>query len=258
MGRAARISLISWIGIFVASTIVHAAEPTPSRESLEQAFPDNRFSPYAERNFPNRVLWGDTHLHTSLSMDAGAFGARLVPDDAYLFAKGEQVTSSTGIPARLSRPLDWLVVADHSDNMGLFTLLYEGDPLITKSQIGADLSRKVRRGGQDGVDAALYIIEKFAANALDDELTIRPGTKPYADTWDRIMDSAEKNNDPGKFTAFIGYEWTSLVYRQQHASRGHLQRWERLRPASRTVHHDRALREPGSARSMAVDGRLRG
>jgi hypothetical protein len=214
MTRAVRFSpslIACFVGIFVTSTLVHGAEPAPSRDSLEKAFPDNRFSPYAERNFPNRVLWGDTHLHTSLSMDAGAFGARLVPDDAYQFAKGEQVTSSTGIPARLSRPLDWLVVADHSDNMGLFTLLYEGDPLITKSQIGAELSRKVRRGGQDGVDAALYIIEKFSANALDDELIIRPGTKPYADTWDRITDSAEKHNDPGEFTAFIGYEWTSLV-----------------------------------------------
>jgi hypothetical protein len=95
--------------------------------------------------------------------------------------------------------------------MGLFTMLYEADPLITKSQIGAELSRKVRSGGKDGVEAALYIIEKFSANALDEELQIVPGTKPYADTWDRIMESAETFNDPGEFTAFIGYEWTSLV-----------------------------------------------
>src|SRR3954470_5658291 len=78
------------------------------------------YSPYAERDFPTRPFFGDTHLHTSFSMDAGAFGARLTPRDAYRFARGEQVTSSTGQSAKLSRPLDFLVVADHSDNMGFF------------------------------------------------------------------------------------------------------------------------------------------
>jgi hypothetical protein len=202
--------------VIVACSLVfavpaYAAEPPPDPESLEKAFKGSGFSPYADRNFPSQVYWGDTHLHTSLSMDAGAFGARLDPDDAYRFARGEQLTSSTGVEARLSRPLDWLVVADHSDNMGLFTLLFEGDPLVTGSAIGSELSRKIRNGGRDGVEAALYIIEKFSANELDEELQILPGTRPYADTWDRIMDSADKFNDPGEFTAFIGYEWTSLV-----------------------------------------------
>jgi len=186
-------------------------ERPPDADSLEHAFDRDNFSPYANRSFPTRPLWGDTHLHTSLSMDAGAFGARLGPEDAYRFARGEQVMSSTGVPAKLSRPLDWLVVADHSDNMGLFTMLYEGDPQITGSEIGAELSRKVRAGGREGVEAALYIIEKFSNNALDPELQILPGTEPYRATWDRIIDASEEFNDAGEFTAFIGYEWTSLV-----------------------------------------------
>jgi hypothetical protein len=144
-------------------------------------------------------------------MDAGAFGARLTPADAYRFAKGEQVTSSTGVPAKLSRPLDWLVVADHSDNMGLFTMLFEADPEITDSEIGAELSRKVRAGGKQGVEAALYIIEKFSNNTLDEELQILPGSKAYRSTWDRIIEDADHANAPGTFTSFIGYEWTSLV-----------------------------------------------
>ncbi len=188
-----------------------ASEPPPDADSLTRAFTENRFSPYAGRNYPTRVLWGDTHLHTSLSMDAGAFGARLTPEDAYHFAKGGEVVSSTGTPGRLSRPLDWLVVADHSDNMGLFTMLYENDPAVTGSAIGAELARKIHAGGRDGVDAALYIIGKFAANELDEELKILPGTRAYQDTWERAMSAAEAANDPGRFTAFIGYEWTSLV-----------------------------------------------
>ena len=72
------------------------------------------------RNFPTRPLFGDQHLHTSFSFDAGVFGARLTPRDAYRFARGEEITASSGQKAKLSRPLDWLVVADHSDNMGFF------------------------------------------------------------------------------------------------------------------------------------------
>ena len=140
------------LSILVPCSAAVAQEPAPEPSTLEQAFERENFSPYANRSFPTEVFWGDTHLHTSLSMDAGAFGSRLTPEDAYRFARGEQVTSSTGTAAKLSRPLDFLVIADHSDNMGLFTMLNEADPLITKSEIGAELSRKVRAGGREGVE----------------------------------------------------------------------------------------------------------
>lgn len=84
------------------------------------------YSPYAGRNFPTRPLFGDQHLHTSFSMDAGAFGCRLGPRDAYRLARGEEVTASSGQPVRLSRPLDWLVVSDHSDGFGFFPQLMGG------------------------------------------------------------------------------------------------------------------------------------
>jgi hypothetical protein len=94
--------------------------PAPT-SAAQGAFPAQKhFSPYAGRNFPTQVFWGDTHLHTGMSMDAGAFGARLLPEDAYRFARGEELTSSTGLKVKLKAPLDFLVVADHSDNMGFF------------------------------------------------------------------------------------------------------------------------------------------
>ncbi len=202
------IILLSFIALAVPAL---AQEPLPEAASLEKAFKKDTFSPYANRDFPSHVYWGDTHVHTSLSMDAGAFGNRLSPEDAYRFARGEEVTSSTGVDAKLSRPLDFLAVADHSDNMGLFTLLFEADPGITRSAIGRELSKKVRAGGKQGVEAALYIIKNFANNELDEELLIPPDSKNYRDTWEIILDAAEKYNDPGKFTALIGYEWTCLV-----------------------------------------------
>jgi len=107
--------------------IASAQDPAPSQESLKDAFPAQKhYSPYAGRMYPTQVYWGDTHLHTGLSMDAGAFGARLQPANAYQFARGEQVTSSTGQRVKLSRPLDFLVVSDHSDNMGFFPDLMAG------------------------------------------------------------------------------------------------------------------------------------
>src|SRR6185436_13807278 len=109
----------------LAPLIAQEAAPASDAGTLDKdkagaAFKTRPYSPYADRNFPTRPYFGDQHLHTSFSMDAGAFGARLSPRDAYRFARGEQVIASSGQPAKLSRPLDWLVVADHSDNMGFF------------------------------------------------------------------------------------------------------------------------------------------
>ena len=93
---------------------------TDDEASLSRAARTEPYSPYAQRNFPDRPLWGDTHLHTAVSFDAGAFGARLLPPDAYRFAKGEEVISSTGQPVRLSRPLDFLVCCRSFGQHGVF------------------------------------------------------------------------------------------------------------------------------------------
>ena len=98
--------------------------PQPGAEELlSESFPGPSYSPYAGGDFPSHVLWGDTHLHTEASMDAGAFGNRLgLTDDAYRVRARSRRSPprAAGVPARLSRPLDFLVVADHSDNMGFF------------------------------------------------------------------------------------------------------------------------------------------
>jgi hypothetical protein len=190
--------------------MVLANDPIPPAEALEDAFkPQRHYSPYAGRNFPAQVFWGDTHLHTAMSMDAGAFGARLDPEHAYRFARGEQLTSSTGLPVKLSRPLDFLVVADHSDNMGFFPRLFAGDPAMLADSTGKRWYEMVQKGGQEGVKAAVEIIVAFSRNKFPPALASLPGSQAYRSAWETAIKAADKYNDPGKFSAFIGYEWTS-------------------------------------------------
>jgi hypothetical protein len=194
----------------LATTQIQAQDAMPGQESMEKAWPtQTRFSPYAGRNFPGQVYWGDTHLHTSMSFDAGAFGARLDPYDAYRFASGDEVTSSSGLKVRLSRPLDFLVVADHSDNMGFFPALLGGEPSYLADPQGKEWYDMVNAGGTAAVKTAAEIIGAFSADKFPPALASLPGTKTYASAWDLAIDAAEQSNEPGRFTAFIGYEWTS-------------------------------------------------
>jgi hypothetical protein len=165
------------------------------------------YSPYAGRSFPTQPYFGDTHLHTSFSMDAGAFGARLGPREAYRFARGEQVTSSTGQPVKLSRPLDFLVVADHSDNMGFFPDLFAAKPEVLADPTGKKWYDMIQAG--KGPEAAIDIIVQFSHGTFPKDLMYFPGTAGYRGAWKATIDAAEEFNDPGRFTAFIGYEWTS-------------------------------------------------
>lgn len=165
------------------------------------------YSPYAGRNFPTRPFFGDTHLHTSFSMDAGAFGARLTPRDAYRFARGEEITASTGQPAKLSRPLDFLVVADHSDGMGFFPLIVGGDPQIMADPQGRKWHDMIYSG--KGAEAAMDIIVNFGKGTISKAILPLPGTPAYRSAWQETIKAAEAYNEPGRFTAFIGYEWTS-------------------------------------------------
>jgi len=179
-----------------------------TQEKAEKVLSQTRpYSPWAGRNFPERPYFGDTHLHTSLSMDAGTFGARLGPSEAYRFAKGEEVTSSSGLPVRLSRPLDFLVVADHSDNMGFFTTLFAGDPAMLADPKGREWYDMIQSG--EGAKAAFEIIDLYSEGKFPEALAFLPGTSGYRSTWRGIIKAAEEANDPGHFTAFIGYEWTS-------------------------------------------------
>jgi hypothetical protein len=196
----------------VALTSPASAQFVPSEESLTGLYPGTAYSPYAERGFPSHVYWGDTHLHTGLSMDAGLFGNTTGLETAYRFARGEEVQAASGQPVRLARPLDWLVVTEHSDGMGMITDLRKGTPEVLKSDQGRRWHEGLKAGGEESANAALDLITTFSQGKMDPELigAYSPGARAYATVWQSIIDAAERYNEPGRFTSFIGYEWTSL------------------------------------------------
>ena len=207
--------LSATLGVLLLSALPALAQDagTPTKQSLSDAYTGKAYSPYGGRNFPERPLWGDSHLHTSLSMDAGLFGNRLPPTEAYRFARGEEVVSSSGQPLRLSRPLDWLVVADHSDGMGLVGDIASGKPELLAYEQSARWIKGMKEGGEAGVAAALDLITTFSNNKMDPAMLAlyMPGSKPYKNLWEKVVEDAETFNEPGRFTALIGFEWTSLI-----------------------------------------------
>ncbi len=186
---------------------------------------EEAYSPYANNNFPENVYFGDTHLHTNLSVDANGMGNKVLsPDDAYNFAKGASVTMHNGQTVRLSRPLDFLVVSDHALNMGVMRGLSRKDPLLlntefgqrwlkisegklmnTKTILGAktqkDYDKKLSRFGH-GAEAGFFWNSWLKDDVIEDV--------PFRQTiWSEVTANAERHNAPGHFTAFVGYEWTS-------------------------------------------------
>jgi len=184
--------------------------PDPS-SGLADVLKGRPYSPYAERAFPTEVYFGDTHSHTSISADAGGGGTTLGPRDAYRFARGEQVMSNTGQPVKLSQPLDFYAVTDHSDGMGVITDILAGAPNIIADPVGKQFHEAFAKVGKDAADAAFQLTAKFAQGKMPDALNYQPGNPAYKAVWDDLVQAAEEFNEPHRFTTLIGYEWTSLV-----------------------------------------------
>jgi hypothetical protein len=185
----------------------YAADPG----AAEAALPGRPYSPYADRGFPTEVYFGDVHVHTGLSTDAGGGGTRLMPRDAYRFARGEQVMSNTGQPVKLSRPYDFFAVTDHTDGMGLIVDILKGAPNVMAEPYGRELNQAFNQGGKAAAEAMFGMIARFSQGDIPAALNYQPGNISYRSTWETIVAAAEAYNDPGRFTTLFGFEWTSLV-----------------------------------------------
>ena len=176
-----------------------------------QAEENIEYSPYAKRHYPTEVYFGDTHHHTANSGDAFMNGDRLSPEDAYRFARGEEIVTSTGIPAKLSRPLDFLVISDHAEGLGVMYEVYNGNPVMMADETLARWNRMMKAGGTESARATNELISAQAQGTLPKPVTDPAIAGPVQKSvWHAYTKTAEKYNDPGNFTAMIGYEWTSV------------------------------------------------
>lgn len=172
-----------------------------------QAEPDaSAYLPDENRKFPERVLWGDQHVHTAWSFDAGIAGAKLDPEDSVRFARGEPVKADNGDMAKLHRALDWIAVTDHSDGLGIFNELAAGNPDMISDPTAKRWYEMMNAGPDQAIAAKKEVVAaqstlKLPKNLLD--------PKWMVSAWQKNVDIMEKYNEPGKFTAFIAYEWTS-------------------------------------------------
>lgn len=175
-----------------------------------------RYSPPLKRDYPDQVYWGDTHLHTYLSGDAFSMGILVTPEEAYRFAKGETIRSTGGEEVRLRRPLDFLMVSDHAENMGALPRLAAGDRRFLESEDGRRSFELLASTPALADVLRAKSLEEF--NVGNTALLNAKGAKGgdfgvnedfIRDVWERVVAIAEKHNDPGRFTTFVGYEYSS-------------------------------------------------
>ncbi|SEF90818.1 DUF3604 domain-containing protein [Marinobacterium lutimaris] len=164
------------------------------------------YSPMAGKDHPQQVFWGDTHLHTSYSFDAAMMGNKgLAPADAYRFARGEEIRAHNGMIAKLNRPLDFLMVSDHAEYLGLIPMVSAGNEEILSDPVGARWAELLNGGPDEQLKALLEMNIDIAKNHKS---MVNASVERTA--WDEITRAADEYNDPGKFTALIGYEWTTM------------------------------------------------
>ena len=173
------------------------------------------YSPYVNRDYPQNLYWGDTHLHTYLSGDAYSFGARTTPDQAYRFAKGEVIRGDSGQDVKIRRPLDFMMVADHANNLGVLQALVAGDPRVMKTKESSELAARL-----EGLPSLSALLQSATDAEYDEGTKLIGAAKAIAfnnydidesfkrDIWRQVVAVAEKHNDPGTFTTFAGYEYT--------------------------------------------------
>ncbi len=171
------------------------ADPAPAQAEREIAVNPNK-----------NAYFGDTHVHTVLSFDAFIMGTRRTPDDAYEFAKGAAIEHASGFKMQMKKPLDFLMVADHAFYLGMMREISTSGSPYADHRLGEVVAGATSAEGSTAAfQAVLGHLRDRDPNSPDDlnNLEVRRSA------WQEIIESAERHNDPGNFTAFIGYEYTS-------------------------------------------------
>jgi len=208
-----------WPTTIAAVSMLASAIVMANQDILTTAAADSPTQQLLMSSQKTRVLWGDTHNHTGNSFDVYLFGTpSSTPETAYRFAKGHEVVNpTTGARWQLSRPLDFLVVADHAEVLGALPSLFSGDERLVNTKSGKEflaIGNKTRQDLQRLYDVVNYANsnQKNEANLTQKDLflDLHAGDKRLG-AWESYINTAEEHNEPGKFTTLIGWEWTSTT-----------------------------------------------
>ena len=190
------------------------ASPYPIGNGRMTSAEERVYSPFVDRSYPDQVFFGDTHFHTEVSFDAGLVGTTLDIHDAFRLARGEKVTSNTGQPVQLIRPLDFLAVTEHAEFNGLATGLRESNPLLLADPWGKQIYDLFNSGPEGRMKAFQDIIKwgtvKLENPFSDDELS--------RSIWNESLKIADEYYQPGRFTSLMGFEWSSSPGGEQPSS----------------------------------------
>ena len=210
--RAKGVWLVTLVWLFIlfipGAQFSAAQEMVVTPESLE---PAKIYSPFVNRNYPDRVLFGDTHFHTNLSFDAGLVGTSLDVDAGYRFARGEKVRSNSGQPVQLIRPLDFLVITDHAELIGLAPQIQSSAPELLADPWGKWVHERFNAGQEGRMEAFGSILEAGTSG-----INPMSSNKAARSIWIDFVEKAETYNEPGRFTAMTGFEWSSTPSGNNH------------------------------------------
>ena len=177
-----------------------------SASAAEHSLADQKllYSTPVRENLTN-LYWGDLHLHSKLSADAYILQTRLTSDQAFKFARGETVQADNGMPAKLRRPLDFLAVTDHAEYLGIYAQMALGDPRLDEWKMGAEWKELMQQGDM------MALARAFSDAIQTSESEYLTPDSLRSSIWQEASAVADKYNEPGLFTAFVGYEWTSMI-----------------------------------------------
>jgi hypothetical protein len=195
---------LSFICLAAGSNSIFASPYDRAEITAEHLAGEKIYSPYVGRAYPDKILFGDTHFHTNQSFDAGLVGTSLTIDDGFRFARGEKIISNSGQPVQLIRPLDFLVVSDHAEFIGLAPMIHGSDPNLLADSWGNWIHKLFHSGPEGRVEAYGDIVMHGirGENPFKSEDLAR-------NFWVNFVEKAETYNEPGRFTAMTGFEWSS-------------------------------------------------
>jgi hypothetical protein len=204
--RWSEIRCFVWVAVLMSLASSSAFGSAHEIVVTEKDFEEEAvYSPFAGRAYPDQVFFGDTHFHTNLSFDAGLVGTRLDVDAGYRFARGETVISNTGQPVQLIRPLDFLVITDHAEFIGLAPMIQTSDPVLLADPWGRWVHERFNAGPEGRMEAFSNIIE-YGTVKMKNPFSSDDAARGI---WSEFVKKAETYNQPGHFTAMAGFEWSS-------------------------------------------------